>query len=138
TCALPIYCGAEDGRFHALDAATGESKWTFQCGAAVQASPAIVGGVVIFGAHDHNLYALDRRTGEKLWSYRGTGNFVQAPPVVDGDRVYFAQWHDWVRALDLKTGEPLWQSFIPVSIEALAFHDGKLWARSPYYVVELD
>jgi outer membrane protein assembly factor BamB len=133
-----VYCGADDGTFAALSVRDGSVKWTFRAGAPIQASPAIQGGLVVFGAHDHNVYALDRHTGRKLWNFTARGSFVQAPPVIADGRVYAAQWHDWVWALDANTGEPLWQSFVPISIEAVARHGEKLYVRSPYYVAELD
>lgn len=133
-----VYCGSDAGTFHALDAATGKERWRFPCGGPVQSSPAVVGGVVLFGANDHHVYALDRATGRKLWSFRMRDYCTQAPVVVHGEQVFAAQWQDWLWALDLLTGKEQWRSFIPVSIEAVVFHQGKLYARSPYYIVELD
>ena len=133
-----VYCGSDLGRFHALDAASGKEKWSFACGGPVQSSPAVVGGIVLFGANDHNVYALDRATGSKLWSFRMREYSIQAPVVVTGGQVLAGQWYDWVWALDLLTGKEQWRSHVPVSIEALALHQGKLYVRSPYYVIELD
>lgn len=133
-----VYCGSDSGIMHALDARTGKPVWQFEAGGAIQAAPAIVGGVIVFGANDHNLYALDRRTGRKLWNFRTSRSFVQAPPVIHGDHVFAVGWSDWVWCLDVETGKPLWQSFIPVSIEVVAWYRDQLWVRSPYFVVRLD
>ena len=133
-----VYCGADDGDFVALEVGSGKQRWRFSAGGPVRGSPVIVAGVVLFGANDHNLYALDRATGKKLWSFR-TGDYcVSVPPVVYGDRVYCGQWTEWVYALDLKTGQEQWRSFVPVSVEALAFHRDRLWVRNVHYLVELD
>jgi hypothetical protein len=113
-------------------------EWKFEAGGAVQASPAIAGGVIVFGANDHRLYALDRFTGRTLWKFRTSRAFVQAPPVIHGDYVFAAGWSDWVWCLELASGEPVWKAFIPVSIEAVSVFDERLWVRSPYWVVELD
>jgi outer membrane protein assembly factor BamB len=133
-----VYCGSDNGTLYALDAQTGKPVWQFEAGGPIQTSPAVVGGLIVFGANDHNFYALERRTGRKLWNFRTSGFCVQAPPVVHGDRVFAAAWADWVWCLDLKTGKPIWRSFIPVSIEAVSWYRDRLFARSPYYVVELD
>jgi outer membrane protein assembly factor BamB len=133
-----VYCGTEKGEFHALDIATGKKRWTFLAGGPVRASPVVPGGVVLFGANDHHLYALDRHTGKKLWSFRAGDYCVSVPPVVHGGRVYCAQWSERVFALDLKTGKELWRSYIPVSVEALAYHRDRLWVRNVHYLVELD
>ncbi|MHC4915262.1 MAG: outer membrane protein assembly factor BamB family protein [Planctomycetota bacterium] len=133
-----VYCGSDDGKFYALDAASGAKKWEFECGGPVRASPAISAGVVVFGADDHHVYALNRKTGKKLWSFRGTHFMHVAPPVVVGKRVFAASWLDFVRALDIETGKELWKSYVPISAEALAHYRGKLYLRTPYYVMELD
>jgi outer membrane protein assembly factor BamB len=133
-----VYCGSEKSEFHALETAGGKKRWTFLTGGPVRGSPVIVGGVVLFGANDHNLYALDRHTGKKLWTFRAGDYCVSVPPVVHGDRVYCAQWTERVFALDLKTGKELWSSYVPVSVEALAFHRDRLWVRNVHYLVELD
>ena len=133
-----VYAGSDSGEFVALDAGSGRKRWSFQAGGPVRASPVIAGGVVLFGANDHHLYALDRHTGKKLWSFRADDYCVSIPPVVHGDRVFCAQWTERVYALDLKTGKKLWSSYVPVSVEALAYHRDRLWVRNVHYVVELD
>jgi outer membrane protein assembly factor BamB len=133
-----VYCGSDDGKMYALDAASGARKWAFKCGGPVRASPAVSGGVLIFGADDHRLYALDRNTGKKLWSFRATHFMHVAPPVVVGRRVLAASWLDFVRALDIETGKEIWKSYVPISVEALAHYRGKLYVRTPYYVMELN
>lgn len=133
-----VYCGCDDGSFFALDARTGTKRWSFQAGGPVRGSPVLAGGIVLFGANDHNLYALDRMTGKTLWRFRADDYCVQVPPVVHGDRVYCAQWTELVYALDLKTGKELWRSYVPVSVEALAYYRDRLWVRNVHYLVELD
>jgi outer membrane protein assembly factor BamB len=133
-----VYCGSDSGAFHALETDTGKKCWSFEAGGPVQASPAVVGGIVLFGANDHHVYALDRFTGKKLWSFKVNDYILQAPPVVHGDQVFVGQWTDWVWALDLKTGKLRWKTFIPVTIEALAYHRDKLYVRNPNWIVEVD
>lgn len=133
-----VYCGSDDGQLYALDQDTGKKRWSFTAGGPVRGSPAVVGGIVLFGANDHNLYALDRITGTKLWSFRCNDYCVQVPPVVHGERVFCAQWSERIYALDLKTGAELWRSFVPISVEALAYYRDRLWVRNVHYLVELD
>lgn len=133
-----VYCGSDSGLFLALDASTGKKRWSFEAGGPIQSSPIVIKGIVLFGANDHHVYALDRYTGKKLWSFRVNDYAIQASPVVQGDTVYVGQWTDWVWALDLKSGKLRWRSYIPVTVEALAYHRDKLYVRNPNYVVELD
>jgi outer membrane protein assembly factor BamB len=121
-----------------VGAETGKQRWTFEAGGPIQASPVVVGGIILFGANDHHVYALNRFTGKKLWSFRVNDYCLQAPPVVHGEQVFVGQWTDWVCALDLKTGKLQWRSFVPVTIEALAYYRDKLWVRNPNYIIELD
>lgn len=133
-----VYCGSDDGQFYALEQDTGKKRWSFTAGGPVRGSPVIVGGIVLFGANDHNLYALDRVTGKKLWSFRTNDYCVQIPPVVHGERVFCAQWTELLYALDLRTGKELWRSYVPISVEALAYYRDRLWVRNVHYLVELD
>jgi outer membrane protein assembly factor BamB len=133
-----VYCGSDSGVFHALEADTGKQRWSFEAGGPVQASPAVVGGIVLFGANDHHVYALDRFTGNPLWSFKVNDYILQAPPVVHDDHVFVGQWTDWVWALDLKTGKMRWKTFIPVTIEALAYYRNKLYVRNPNWMVEVE
>lgn len=133
-----VYAGADDGTFFALDAKTGAKQWTFAAGCAISGSPVVAGGVVLFGAADHNLYALDRSNGKKLWSFRADSYLLKAPPAVHGDTVYAAAWLEWLYAIDLATGQLKWKTYLAVSVEAVAVHREKVYARTPYYVMEID
>jgi outer membrane protein assembly factor BamB len=53
-----VYFGSNDGNLYALDASSGQKKWSFQTGDMVQSSPAVDDGIVYFGSYDHNLYAI--------------------------------------------------------------------------------
>lgn len=78
-----------EGRLYALDAATGETRWTFGDGN-WDSSPVVAGGVVYHPSH-HDLFALDLGTGERLWRFASEGS-VSTPAVADG-RVYVAGGH---------------------------------------------
>ena len=53
-----VYVGSEDGRLYALDARTGQEKWSFKTGSPVHSSPAVAGGVVYFVDTEGYLYAV--------------------------------------------------------------------------------
>ncbi len=52
-----IYVGANDGMLHALDRASGQSRWDFDFGVPVVSSPAVSGNTVYVCALDGNVYA---------------------------------------------------------------------------------
>jgi polyvinyl alcohol dehydrogenase (cytochrome) len=71
-----IYFGGPEGEFHALDAKTGATKWTFHLnsvspgeeGPVVLDGPAVARGKVYFGDSRGFVYALDARTGAVKWA----------------------------------------------------------------------
>src|SRR5690606_16096467 len=54
-----VVFGGRNKRVHALDAATGAERWTYQAKNRVDSSPVIVGDRVFFGAADGRLTALN-------------------------------------------------------------------------------
>ena len=59
--------GTNDGRLVALDAHTGETRWTYQASDAIKPSLAAVGGVV-YASDGSALHAVDVATGSRRWS----------------------------------------------------------------------
>jgi len=89
---------------HALDATTGEARWTYVAGARIDSPPTIEQGRVLFGSADGHVYCLRLEDGELIWRFRAApmdrrivvdGRLESAWPVsgavlaVDG-AVYFA------------------------------------------------
>jgi len=75
------------GAVHAVDAATGTTRWTTQIGGMFVAAPA-VDGTGVFVAVGATLYRLDRASGKVVWkATTDTNPFAQinaSPVVVDG------------------------------------------------------
>jgi outer membrane protein assembly factor BamB len=79
-----VYFGSRDARVYALDAGSGELRWSYETGGAVLSSPAAVVAplpTVYIGSNDHNVYALDAATGEPRWQFE-TGDDVVSSPAV--------------------------------------------------------
>ena len=93
-----VYVGSEDGRLYALDARTGQEKWSFQTFQSVVSSPAVAGGMIYIGSFDGRLYALDARTGQEKWSFK-TGSQVLSSPAVAGGVVYFVDTEGYLYAV---------------------------------------
>ncbi len=80
---------SKDGKLYALDAKTGETRWTFGEGGR-KSSPVVADGVVYYPSN-YDLHALDAKRGNRLWHRRLEGQ-VSTPAVVEGT-VYAAGGH---------------------------------------------
>ena len=108
-----VYIGSWDSHLYALDADTGQPKWSFKAGedpaihnqVGFQSSPAVVDGVVYVGCRDAHVYALDAATGRRMWDYPTSKSWVIGTPAVRDGMVYVGT-SDSSRfmALDAKTG----------------------------------
>ena len=85
-----VYLGAEDGKLHALDAATGAPLWTFATTDWIVSSAAHTGDRVLIPSQDTLMYVIGAQTGHQRFVYpTGRGKHVGASPVIQGDRAYF-------------------------------------------------
>ncbi len=83
-----LYAGAADGKFYALNAATGAVEWTFKTGSAFTSLqiPAISGNLIYVPGADGTLYVLQKSTGAEVWHYTGTAAW--GPVVIAGGMVF--------------------------------------------------
>ena len=114
-----IYVPQLQGRFVALDAATGRVAWSHQFrGRCTAASPAVWRGVVYepyipapcdYGPRDSPSFvvAMNAKTGRILWRY-WTAPSESSPLVVDGV-LYYGAWDRNVYALDVRTRKLRWR-----------------------------
>ncbi|ONI76862.1 hypothetical protein ALI144C_32490 [Actinosynnema sp. ALI-1.44] len=129
------YFGGPDGKFHALDARTGRTKWTFDLASVdpsqrvVLDGPAVARGKVYFGDSGGYMYALDARTGKLVWAKdtepHPAGMHTSSPLYHDG-RIYVGAssaenmngkeypcctFRGHIDSLDADTGELVWRYF---------------------------
>lgn len=116
-----LYFGSRDQNLHALDAKTGDKKWSRMTpsGSWVVSSAAVNDDVVAIGTSDSKLvHVYDRITGEPKTEF-STDSRVFGSPVIVGDVVYFGTAFtdrsalmvdvDAFYAVDLNTGEEKWR-----------------------------
>ena len=119
-----VYVGTDDRRVHAVDARTGDERWTTTLRRDIRhSSPTVFDDTVYVGtagdspatASDDErdqraggaLVALDAETGGGCWSFL-TADRISTTPAVVGERVYFGDDAGRVHALDAATGERAW------------------------------
>jgi outer membrane protein assembly factor BamB len=126
-----VFVASRNGMVWGMDQHTGEIRWKFICGAAVQVTPAFGGGRVVFGSDDGWLYCVEAKSGQLAWKFRAApeelflndaGKLrsmwpVSAGALIDGNTVYFAAGlipYDgtYLFAVHLKTGKPGWSKRI--------------------------
>ena len=111
----------------ALDARTGEERWTFHAGGPVRFAPVVWQGAVYFGSDDGHLYCVGARVGRLRWKFlagpserRVLGNTrlisawpMRGAPVIADGVVYCAAgiWPFmgiFIYALDANSGAVIW------------------------------
>ncbi len=124
---LLFFGSSVDGRVYALDAATGDERWTLFSGAPIRFAPAWWEGRLFVGSDDGTMYCLSARDGKILWKRRGgpdgqtvLGNEhmvsrwpVRGGPAIKDGLLYFAAgvWPSegiYIYALKAASGEVVW------------------------------
>jgi outer membrane protein assembly factor BamB len=148
-----VFVSAPDlHRVLAIDAKTGERRWTFQAGGRVDGPPTVAAGLCLFGAHDGWIYAVRAATGELAWRLRAApaesrvmayGQMESPWPVVgsvlvDGGLAYAAAGRHpscdgGVRVLAFRpaTGELVWEKSVDQIEEVKKWYGGTLPGTAP-------
>jgi outer membrane protein assembly factor BamB len=125
-----VYFGSSiDNNVYAIDAFSGETRWTFTTEGPVRYAPSLYNGKIYFGSDDGYVYCLRTDSGELLWKYRagpfgdkviGNGRMISLWPVrtsvlaVDGC-VYFGAGvfpyeGIFICALNANDGSVVWKN----------------------------
>ncbi len=91
--------------------ATLRHLWTFETGAAVESSAAIVGDTAYVASNFGELVALDVASGKPRWRYRAIGENLgigESSPAVAGGTVYVGDLDGILHAVDAATGKMKW------------------------------
>ncbi|RDZ48194.1 hypothetical protein C5B86_03835 [Haloferax sp. Atlit-19N] len=111
-----VYVGLTSGSVLAVDAATGEERWSVETDDAVVSSPTVANGTVYVGSRasisfDDSLYALDAATGSTQWAFSTDNDGVVSSPTIVNGTVYVGSqslWGPGLHALDAATGAERW------------------------------
>lgn len=117
-----VFFGCGDGNYYALDADTGELKWSTKTGEHIGNCGVVYDGAVYVGSSDGYLYAFNQESGRILWKYK-TGvrpkpyeerkdvtHGVDGAPVIYEGKVIFGAWDAHVHAVDVKKGSLIWKT----------------------------
>ena len=88
-----VYLTSKSGALYAINTASGNLRWRYQAGSAIESSPVIDdAGVVYFGSYDGKVYGV---SAEGNLAFRfATGGRVQSTPAIGSDRVLYVGSND--------------------------------------------
>ena len=115
TVVVPIF---DQSRVVAVDAATGQRRWSFQSKGWMYGEPAIAGDDVFVTSQDGHLYCLNKANGAVRWSFQTQGR-VESGVGVRAGAVYVGSCDGFVYKVDAATGKLAW------SFETARDADGK-------------
>ena len=114
-----VYVGANDGRLHAIDLASGTTTWTTAIGGAVASTPALSADRVFVSTRGNTVVALARSSGKEIWLTR-TGSdvathpggehwdYFSSSPVVAGSAVIVGSGDGQLHAFRAESGAVMW------------------------------
>ncbi|WP_235442220.1 PQQ-binding-like beta-propeller repeat protein [Rhabdonatronobacter sediminivivens] len=120
-----LYVTSAYGRLHALDAATGEVRWTHRFDAPAKGAPTVIGERVYVVAADSSAWVLDTRDGKVDWQLPGTPSAASmvggAAPATAGDLVLFPIPSGELIAARRDTGMEVWRRVIAGQRQGMAY-----------------
>ena len=117
---VPIF---DQSRVVAVDATTGQRRWSFASQGWMNAAPTVAGENVFVTSQDRSLYCLDKATGQVRWSFPTQWRVESGVAVGDGS-AYFGSCDGRFYRVDIRTGKAVWSFETPVG------EDGK---HAPIY-----
>jgi len=145
-----VFVRSVDGSVHALDARTGQQRWSFATDSfwgfsSVQNGysgymPVVASGAVFVASQDGHVYALDVATGQSRWTSNikmDTG-FQWIAGVVATDRLVLVATGARIYALDMETGKKCWANDEIGPLDSPAVVEGTAFATGWTGVTALD
>lgn len=135
-----VFGGAWTGQVFAVDAATGESKWSYNTSSLVIGSVAVSSGQVIAANYAGEVVCLDEYTGGFVWSAVVGGEVISSPTVAAGN-IYVATITGGVYCLDESDGGLIWSNTMvgPIYFSTPAFDGSAIYfGNDDGVVISLD
>mgnify|MGYP000088414167 CR=1 FL=1 len=126
------FIGTKNGRMFALDAKSGEVKWTFQAGGPILHTAGCASGRLLFLCMDGKAYALNARDGTPLWTFdsRRRHGFSTAILLAE-DKAFAVDRGGRLFALDAASGAELWHYDAGAPVDhSPAWNAGKVFFAS--------
>ena len=131
-----VYVVDSEGNVYALDAETGDKRWTTSVDDDVTSVPTVRNEVVYFGSKNGTVYAVDGPNGPKWSNMVEMGGYISnpatlAPPTVQDGQVFIGDRKGGIHALDAMTGDRGWHKQLGDEVWGKpAYRDGSVYAVS--------
>jgi len=126
-----VFVATHRGSVCALDAGTGEVRWSFAAHGPFLHSPAVAEGLVVAGSTEGYLYVLDAVTGKQSWTYDAGYGGLSASPAIAEDTVFIGTRSGDFLAVELKSGRLSWRQELKVPIrQTAAVADGRVFVTT--------
>ncbi|MBT5032425.1 MAG: outer membrane protein assembly factor BamB [Proteobacteria bacterium] len=102
-----IFAASSEGRVVAVEAATGDRRWTVNLREPISGGVGEGIGMVFVGTFDGDLYALDTGSGETRWKVP-LSSVISAPPMAADGRVIVRTADGRLTGLNVDNGEQVW------------------------------
>lgn len=104
-----VYVGCKNGRMFALDAMTGDVRWTYQAGGPILHTAGYANGKVLFACMDGLVYALDAADGKEAWTTESGRRYgFETAVLLAEDKVFAVDCGGRLFALARADGRKLW------------------------------
>jgi eukaryotic-like serine/threonine-protein kinase len=104
-----LYGGTWSNRVLAVDAKTGDLRWTRREDGIVTSVPAVDNGMVIFGSNDGQVTARNAHTGRLRWRFTTHAQIRGSVAIANGV-AYVQSADESTYALDAESGTNLWSA----------------------------
>ena len=104
-----VYAGTLDSHLVALDAATGDERWSFEGSNWFWARPLVTSDTVYAATTVGTVHAIDRATGNEKWESKPTEAEIHASPVIVGGVLVVADRDGHIHGLDVANGTEIWE-----------------------------
>jgi outer membrane protein assembly factor BamB len=121
-----LFVGDYEGSLHALDPASGASRWTYQADGPIDGASA-QDGTVVFSDGSGRLHAVDAASGEARWVVEGGYTTSLGPPIADGV-VYWGTVDGVIHGIELGSCEEVWSHTLPAAALSITIADGLAFA----------
>jgi len=119
-----------DPEISALDAQTGEARWTITLEDRAVGPTTVADGTLFAGTDDGQVLAIDTTDGDTVWTRRLADNPVP-PGTVAGDVLYLSNTEGNLFALDVADGSEQWSTTVENVTGIPAVVDGAIYVSSP-------